>query len=628
MPVARETTFVKKTLPIGWRIALHVAGIGSILCFSILISLLPFQYSRVEQESITEARILAEAVSVIYQRLGADEPNDYARHLLLRVARTPHVALVNVIDQKGLVRYSTDSRESGRYYHNREGAESEDHQIVVTHLVSEPHSSVGSVAVVIDRDLLLADSHRLFLQIGIGLCVMIIILSMLVKGLVERLVSERLAQLMTMIENAEQGSFLIRAEVDRLDEIGHVILGFNQLLGVITQIEAKHLEKEHSFADAAIQKNMRLHLEETLFQLERSNEKLKSKVKAQELMMEAAHRLGGTLKRESVVERLLSLVQEKLEWPQFAAFLIDHQQADKHFLKMAGCYGFSRDGISSSTRFNIGEGIVGVVAQTGAPLVLGNVEKEKKMSLCEPQDLSQPRMEHSGIGSIMALPMIHKGRVIGVFAFGDSRTGVFAPDDIALISALAAQTALAIVNAELYETTLELATSDPLTGIMNRRAMVKQIEYEIARAQRFNTPLALLLVDVDHFKAYNDRMGHVLGDVALKEIAAALKNNIRKVDSLARFGGEEFCVILPQSDINAAREVASKLCEAVRALKLRGVEKQELGYLSISIGITVVAGDQDNLEEELAVTDLVAAADHALYEAKRLGRDRFVDNVS
>ncbi len=224
--------------------------------------------------------------------------------------------------------------------------------------------------------------------------------------------------------------------------------------------------------------------------------------------------------------------------------------------------------------------------------------------------------------------MIHKGRVIGVFLFCDQRTGMFDSDAVALISALAAQTALAIINAELYETTLELATSDPLTGVLNRRAMVKQIEYEIARAQRFNTKLALLLVDVDHFKAYNDRMGHVLGDVALKELALALKENIRKVDTLARFGGEEFCVILPQSDIKAAREVAGKLCEAVRGLKLRGVEKQELGHLSVSIGITVVSGESEILSDDSAVTDLVALADHALYEAKRLGRDRFVDSVA
>lgn len=618
----------KRSLPIGWRISLHVAGIGTILCLTVLLSLLPFQYGRVEQEAITEARILAEAVSTIYQHLGNDQPRDYARRLLLRVARTPHISQVNVMDRKGIVRYSTDSRELGKQYATRFGVTHEENELTVSHENADADSAIGSVTVTIDRDLMLSDTHRLFAQVGIGLCIMIIILSFLVKGLVERLVSSRLAKLMGLIEDAELGSFLIRAEVDRHDEIGHVILGFNQLLGVITQIEARHLEREHNLEDAEVQTNIRLKLEETIFQLERSNERLKSKVQAQDLIMEAAHRLGGTLKREAVVERLVSLMQEKLSWPQFAVFLIDGKHQEKQSLKLAAAHGLSKDGLLPNTKVDIGEGIVGIVAQTGAPVVIGNLEKEKRLKLWEIQNRSMPTYDIKKTGSLMAVPMLHKGRVIGVFVFFHPNTSVFDTDDVTLISALGAQTALAIINAELYETTLELATSDPLTGVLNRRAMVKQIEFEIARAQRFNTKVALLLVDVDHFKGYNDRMGHVLGDVALKEIAKALKENVRKVDTLARFGGEEFCVILPQSDIKAAREVANKLCEAVRALKLRGVEKQELGHLSVSIGIAVVSGENRELDQENAVTDIIALADQALYEAKRLGRDRFLDNVA
>jgi len=615
-------------MPIGWRLSLHVACISTILSLTVVLSLLPFQYGRVEQDAITEARILAEAVATIYQRLGNHQPHDYARRLLLHVARAPHISMVNVMDPRGMVKYSTDSRELGKQYDLRYGVVRQENELLITHVVSESDSSIGGVAVAIDRELMLNDTHRLFAQVAIGLCIMIIILSILVKGLVERLVTSRLAKLMGLIENAEQGSFLIRAEIDRSDEIGHVILGFNQLLGVITQIEARHLEKEHHLEDAEVQRSIRLKLEETLYQLERSNERLKERVQAQDLLMEAAHRLGGTLKREAVVERLIAVVQEKLSWPQFAVFLMEGKSQEKQHLRMVAAYGLHREGFALHAKVDIGEGIIGIVAQTGAPIVIGNLEKEKRLKLLEYQDRALPSPPTKKTGSVMAVPMIHKGRVIGVFMFAHPNSFVFDADDVTLISALGAQTALAIVNAELYETTLELATSDPLTGVLNRRAMVKQIEYEIARAQRFNIKVALLLVDVDHFKAYNDRMGHVLGDVALKEIAHALKENIRKVDSIARFGGEEFCVILPQADIVAAREVANKLCAAVRALKLRGVEKQELGHLSVSIGIAVVSGDTLDLDQENAVTDIIAVADHALYEAKRRGRDRFVDNVS
>ncbi len=622
----KDSTHNRKSLPIGWCLSLHVAGMGSLLCLSVLLSLLPFQYGRVEQDAITEARILAEAVSALYQRLGPQEPKDFARKLLLRIARTPHISVVNVYDQNGIVRYSTDSRELGKYYAFRLGVIKEENHLTVSHMASDSSSGIGSVSVLIDRDLMLLSTHRLFVQVGVGLLVMIFILSFLVKGLAERLVSSRLRRLMHVIEDAEKGSFLIRADVDRNDEIGHVIVGFNQLLGVITQIEARSLEREHNAQDAQVQKNMRLKLEETLFQLERSNEKLNSKVQAQELLMEAAHRLGGTLQKESVVERLVHLIQEKLSWTQFAIFLMENKNHDRQNLKLAAEVGISSDVIARQSSILIGEGFVGIVAETGAPLIVGNLEKEKTLKLWEAPGQKMTDLDFGKNGSLMVVPMLHKGRVVGVFAFLDSKNNVFDKEHVDLISALGAQAALAIINAELYETTLELATSDPLTGIMNRRAMVRQIEYELTRTQRFKTDLALLLVDVDHFKAYNDRMGHVLGDVALKEIAGALKHSIRKVDSLARFGGEEFCVILPQSSEKAACEVANKLCEVVRGLKLRGSEKQELGHLSVSIGIAVIPGEADLMDREGVLTDLIAAADQALYEAKGLGRDRFMVN--
>ncbi|MCA9508152.1 MAG: diguanylate cyclase [Myxococcales bacterium] len=623
----KNSAFVgKKSLPIGWRLSLYVAGTGSILCLGVLLLLLPFQYGRVEQDAIIEARILAEAVSAIYQRLGPKEPNDIARKLLLRVARTPHISLVNVYDTQGVVRYSTDSRELGRFDAFRPGVTKEDNLLSVTHLLSNLNNGIGSVSVFIDRDLMFLDTHRLFVQVGIGLFGVILVLSFLVKGLVERHVSFRLARLMHFIEDAEKGSFLIRAEVDRNDEIGHTIVGFNQLLGVITQIEARSLEKEHSLHDAEAQKNMRLKLEETLFQLERSNERLNSKVHAQELLMEAAHRLGGTLQRESVVDGLVKLIQEKLSWPQFALFLLESKNHDRHFLRLAATLGINKGKISQPSQVIIGEGVVGMVAQTGAPIIMGNLEKEKNLKLWQTLDRSGVPLELGNSGSLMAVPMIHKGRVTGVFLFLSSENSVFDKEDVDLIAALAAQTALATINAELYETTLELATSDPLTGILNRRAMMRQIEFELTRTQRFNNDLSLLLVDVDHFKAYNDRMGHVLGDLALKEIASALKSCIRKVDTVARFGGEEFCVILPQTDEKAASEVALKLCHAVRGLKLRGADKQALGHLSISIGIAVISGKADILDREGISTELIAAADQALYQAKGLGRDRFVVN--
>lgn len=613
----------KKTLPIAWRLSLHVAGIGILLCLTILFSILPFQYSRVEKEAITEARILAEAVSTIYQSLKDEQPHEQARRLLLRVARIPHISLVNILDKDGFIKYSTDSRELGKKTPINFGVIKEENQIIVSHVVSENNSSIGSVNVIIDRELMIADIHKLFAQAGVALFVMIFILAILAKGLVESLVSFRLSRLLQLTDNAEQGYFLGRAMIDRYDEIGQLTSGLNYLLGIITKAEAVHLERDHGLQDAMAQKNIRLKLEETFDQLKISSEKLERKVQAQDLLMQAAHRLGGTLKKEAIVERLLGLIEEKLHWPQFAIFLCGLKENEKTILKLAGSMGMSKE-LLPNTVIEMGDGIAGMVAQTGAPVIISDIEADSSVKAWDSQKKSLFFNHFKRSGSLMVIPMNSKGSVVGVMVFLNQKVGSFDSDDADLMCALGAQAALAITNAGLYETTLELATVDPLTTVLNRRAMVRNIEYELARAQRFKTKAALLLADVDHFKAYNDRMGHVLGDVALKEVALALKNNIRKVDSIARFGGEEFCVILPQADIDSAQEVAKKLCDSVRALEIRGADKQPLGYLSISIGIALIPDDIEDIFSETATTDIISAADQALYEAKRLGRDRFI----
>jgi diguanylate cyclase (GGDEF)-like protein len=132
------------------------------------------------------------------------------------------------------------------------------------------------------------------------------------------------------------------------------------------------------------------------------------------------------------------------------------------------------------------------------------------------------------------------------------------------------------------------------------------------------------MIDVDHFKQYNDRMGHLLGDDALRAVADVLKSSVRKVDAVARFGGEEFCVVLPRTDEAAGLEVAEKLLRAVRGVDVPGASAQPLGRLSISVGVAVFPNDMPPASEEPAAKVIVDVADHAGYEAKRGGRDRVV----
>ncbi len=157
----------------------------------------------------------------------------------------------------------------------------------------------------------------------------------------------------------------------------------------------------------------------------------------------------------------------------------------------------------------------------------------------------------------------------------------------------------------------ELMLRDPLTGVHNRRALNERLTEELARSRRFGHPLALLMLDVDHFKAINDRYGHQTGDQVLTVIGRCLREHVRRIDFVARYGGEEFVILLPETDREGARRFAERLRQAVAALELGG----ELASPTVSIGVAVS-------READTPDSLLQRADAALYAAKRAGRNR------
>ena len=158
----------------------------------------------------------------------------------------------------------------------------------------------------------------------------------------------------------------------------------------------------------------------------------------------------------------------------------------------------------------------------------------------------------------------------------------------------------------------ELALHDPLTGLANRRKFAERFEYDMARASRAGLPLSLLMVDIDHFKAINDSHGHIVGDACLKDLAARLASNVRAVDLVARFGGEEFVVLLPEMSARQSLIAA----ERIRAQ----VEAHPVGV----VAMTVSVGAATDAGEALEMEQLLARADEAVYRAKHEGRNRVV----
>jgi two-component system, cell cycle response regulator len=160
----------------------------------------------------------------------------------------------------------------------------------------------------------------------------------------------------------------------------------------------------------------------------------------------------------------------------------------------------------------------------------------------------------------------------------------------------------------------DLAMTDPLTKILNRRAFSLKFSEEIERAQRYKRPICLAMIDVDHFKMYNDMEGHVFGDEALRKIASLLTSNLRKSDALARYGGEEFILMMPETGVTRGKEICERLRQAVENARFQGQKRE--AFLTISLGIAAFPEDGATGDE------LTKAADASLYAAKEAGRNR------
>jgi len=181
------------------------------------------------------------------------------------------------------------------------------------------------------------------------------------------------------------------------------------------------------------------------------------------------------------------------------------------------------------------------------------------------------------------------------------------------MSLFAGQVAIAIQNARLLAEVQRLAITDELTGIYNRRRFFEQAEKEFSRSQRYDHPLSALIADIDHFKQFNDRYGHLTGDQVLREVARLLQESLRDSDVLGRYGGEEFAVLLPVTDARTAERVARRLLRRVADTPIP-TEAGEL-HVQLSVGVAELSPETSSLQE------LISRADQAMYLAKQAGRN-------
>jgi len=241
--------------------------------------------------------------------------------------------------------------------------------------------------------------------------------------------------------------------------------------------------------------------------------------------------------------------------------------------------------------------------------------QENKYTWAKNMDITYSIKESPHGMEISCLPLKTGEKMIGAFCAPRKTVELSTPEDGKILSLIAAQITTAYQNSLLYELAKRLSITDELTKVYNYRYLQSQLDVETNRAQRYKRPLSLLMIDLDNFKSYNDKFGHVRGDLVLLEVAKIISNNCRGVDVVARYGGEEFAVILPETNYDGAMIVSERIRKMVSEYRFLGDQQERSEKITVSIGVS-------GYVEGMCGKELVQKADEALYEAKRSGKNR------
>jgi len=337
--------------------------------------------------------------------------------------------------------------------------------------------------------------------------------------------------------------------------------------------------------------------------------KLEEQVHRAELLSQLIRLFSSSLQIEELLERVVAKSTEVLGDTSFIVLSGDAGQ-----LKLEAAFSTDRDRLVKMlvTTVNLGEQAI-----KGELLSAVLVRREPVLISNLPQASLTPEIrtivERHGVMSLLAVPIQTKDAVLGAFISLAAESKVLTQDDVTTASAIADFTAIALENAGLFSELQRSAITDSLTGVYNTRFFHEVLGRETARADRYSTPLSLLMIDIDTFKLVNDTFGHVVGNKVLTQIAKSLEHTVRNTDFVFRCGGDEFGVVLPGTDLEGAMRVAEKILQKVE----NGEILTSLGYsgrVTVSIGLS-------EYRRGSHFETLVAEADQALYTSKRSSKN-------
>ncbi|MCK4941146.1 diguanylate cyclase [candidate division WOR-3 bacterium] len=324
------------------------------------------------------------------------------------------------------------------------------------------------------------------------------------------------------------------------------------------------------------------------------NKVVKREAKETALLYEVSQSLISTLDFDQLLNNILQHLKETFDFLNLSVLLVDEE---KNMLYTHSSITYSPE--DNDLRLRIGkDGITGHVAKTRRIYYSADVSKDNYYVA-----------GIEGTRSEACFPLLVGERLIGVLDVESSEVKGFSQDAIRLLASLSAQIAIAMDNARLYEETKRLSLTDPLTLLSNRRSFHIVIDAEIKRAERYRRTFVVMMIDFDNFKNYNDKFGHSAGDIILQKLSKIMKEIIRDVDFLCRYGGDEFVAILPETDASFALDVAERMRKRIAAQKISP-------KITLSIGIASFPHDARDKSK------LIDLADQACFEAKQRGGNR------
>jgi len=333
----------------------------------------------------------------------------------------------------------------------------------------------------------------------------------------------------------------------------------------------------------------------TLYKQAQDNLKFMSAV--QTAMKAVSSSLELTVIFETVVNELRQL---------FGYSHISIYKLNREFLELGAQVGYPEDAIIH--KIHISQGVSGRAVKTKSIQFIRDTSQEPSFLRADPI-----------VSSEICVPLIKDDKVLGIFNVESDAGHLLTDNDLNLLSTLAGPISLALDNARLHAQVKEMALTDAVTGLSSRHAFEHTLTSEVERAKRLNLPLSLIIFDLDTFKEYNDMWGHPAGDVRLKATADLIRTDLRKYDIAARYGGDEFAIIMPNTDKDGALELAKRLQNAARAsAKEAPIEGKGVSGYTMSMGLATFPEDGNTFES------ILFAADQAELTAKRTGKNRIV----